>query len=81
MRLACLGLVGLVALSGCSTVGPAERRLADEETCREYGFRQGSDAFAECLQRIELDRRADVRAWRYNNGFVRGGVIYGRIGI
>lgn len=36
----------------------------DEDQCRGYGFRAGSDAFAACLQRIDLDRRADARANR-----------------
>lgn len=55
-------LIVLAVLAGCTTMTPEERRAADEETCREYGFRKGSEAFAECLQRIELDRRAERRA-------------------
>lgn len=53
-------LFGVVA--GCTTMTPEEQRLADEETCRSYGFVRKNDAFAECLQRIELDRRASRRA-------------------
>ena len=49
-----------LTLSGCVTA--EEQRAADEATCRSYGFRHDNDAFAECLQRIELDRRADLRA-------------------
>lgn len=55
-------LLALVLLAGCQTMTPEERRAADEQTCRDYGFRGGSEAFAECLQRIELDRRAQARA-------------------
>ncbi|TYR29460.1 hypothetical protein FY036_21560 [Mesorhizobium microcysteis] len=54
-------IVALAALAGCTTT-LEERRAADEAVCRDYGFRQGSEAFAECLQRIELDRRAERRA-------------------
>ncbi|MER8792316.1 hypothetical protein NKH71_31540 [Mesorhizobium sp. M0983] len=45
--------------TGCMTV--EDRRAADEAECRSYGF-VGNDAFAECLQRIELARRADLRS-------------------
>lgn len=51
-----------IVLAGCTTMTPEERRAADEETCRAYGFKNRNDAFAECLQRIELDRRAERRA-------------------
>jgi hypothetical protein len=51
-----------VLLAGCTTMTPEERRAADEETCRSYGFKHRNDAFAECLQRLELDRRAERRA-------------------
>ena len=48
-------------LGGCQTMTPEERRAADEKTCLSYGFRLGTDNFATCLQRIDLDRRADLR--------------------
>ena len=57
-RLAALAVTAL-ALAGCQTA--AEMRAADENKCASYGFRSGTDAFAECLQRIDLDRRADLR--------------------
>ena len=62
MRPAVLSILALAALAGCTTLTPEERRAADEETCRSYGFTKRNDAFAECLQRIELDRRAARRA-------------------
>jgi hypothetical protein len=46
-----LGLAGLLA--GCVTMTPEERRAADERTCLGYGFKP----------RLDLDRRADRRAW------------------
>ena len=61
-----LALLGAV-VSSCATVTPEERRAADEKTCLSYGFRRNTDALATCLQRIELDRRADSRAFRYGN--------------
>lgn len=50
-----------ILLAGCTTMTPEERRAADEAECRSYGFTKRNDAFAECLQRLELDRRADMR--------------------
>ncbi|MFC6486861.1 hypothetical protein [Nitratireductor sp. GCM10026969] len=55
---------GLALLAGCATMTPEERRALDEAQCRDYGFTPGTDAFAECLQRIDLDRRAEWRARR-----------------
>lgn len=55
-------LVMVAALAACTTLSPEEQRRVDEETCRSYGFIRKNDAFAECLQRIELDRRAARRA-------------------
>ena len=50
-----------VLVAGCTTMTPEERRAADEAKCRSYGFTKRNDAFAECLQRLDLDRRADMR--------------------
>jgi hypothetical protein len=64
MKPSFLALFALALLAGCQTMTPQERRAADEATCRDFGFRKGTDAFAECLQRIDLDRRAQARANR-----------------
>lgn len=60
-RFAALAATALL-LAGCQTA--AEMRANDENKCRAYGFRPNTDAFAECLQRIDLDRRAEFRATR-----------------
>lgn len=52
----------LAILAGCHTMTPEERRAADEQACHDFGFRKKNDAFAECMQRLELDRRANRRA-------------------
>ena len=57
-RLAALAATALL-LAGCQSA--AEMRAADENRCVSYGFRPATDAFAECLQRIDLDRRAQLR--------------------
>ncbi|WEX07347.1 hypothetical protein [Chelativorans sp. AA-79] len=59
LTIPCLMLAA--GLAGCATITPEEQRALDEENCRSYGFRPGTDAFAECLQRIDLDRRAERR--------------------
>ena len=55
-----VSILSLVLLAGCMTA--EERRAADEEKCRSYGFRTRNDPFAECMQRLDLDRRAAARA-------------------
>lgn len=57
-------LSSALVLSACQTMTPEERRARDENTCLSYGFKRGTDGFAACLQRIDLDRRADARAFR-----------------
>ncbi|RIY02425.1 hypothetical protein D3218_03340 [Aureimonas flava] len=79
-----LALLAPLTLAACATVTPAERRAADEARCRDYGFRPGTDAFAACLQRIDLDRSETRRARLYGEpvwtGGVGVGIGYGRIG-
>lgn len=55
-------MVAALALlcAGCMTA--QDRRAADEAKCRSYGFTKKNDAFAECLQRIDLERRAELRS-------------------
>jgi hypothetical protein len=62
-----------VPLSGCVTA--EEQRAADEERCRSYGFKHRNDAFAECMQRLDLDRRARLRGGPYVDGYVGGAVV------
>ncbi len=79
-----VALLAPLALAACTTVTPAERRAADEARCRDYGFRPGTEGFATCLQRIDLDRNETARARLYGEpGFGGGfgvGIGYGRIG-
>ena len=62
-----------VLLAGCMTA--EQQRAADEERCRNYGFKKRNDAFAECMQRLDLDRRARLRSGPYVDGFVGAGVV------
>ncbi|MDX0749480.1 hypothetical protein GOD45_06040 [Sinorhizobium medicae] len=82
MRTMTTRLLGLAAagllLAACQTMSPQERRARDENTCASYGFRRGTDAFATCLQRIDLDRRAESRGFRYDNDVFLHGPYYWR---
>lgn len=51
-------------LAACQTMTPEERRAADERTCAGYGFRSKTDGMARCLLDLDLDRRADARAFQ-----------------
>lgn len=71
-----------IGLSACQTLTPAEQRAADERQCLSYGFRRGSDAFATCLQRIDLNRSAQARynsdALMLDMSYNLNGPYYGR---
>jgi hypothetical protein len=51
-----------LVIAGCVSMTPEERRALDSQTCSSYGFRRGTDAFANCLLNLDLDRRAASRA-------------------
>jgi len=56
-----MAMTGLALLAtGCMTA--RELRAADEAQCRSYGFRPHTDAFAECLQKLDLFRRSAYRS-------------------
>jgi hypothetical protein len=66
MKIAPLAALALaLTASGCMTL--EERRALDMEQCRGYGFRQGTDAFAQCMQNIDLDRADARRAFAYRD--------------
>ena len=66
--------VALAAVcAGCMTV--EDRRAADEAKCRYYGFKKRNDAFAQCMQRLDLERSARLRGGPYVDGFAGGAVV------
>lgn len=54
-----------LVLSSCQTA--EEIRAADEARCSGYGFRRGTENFANCLMNQDLSRRADQRAFMESN--------------
>lgn len=65
------GLISTLAATGCTTISPQEQRQRDEEQCRAHGFHQKNDAFAECRQRLDLDRRAGRRSVAMGDPWLR----------
>jgi len=66
MKLSSIAVLALaLSAGGCITI--EERRALDAEQCRGYGFRTGTDAFAQCLQNIDLDRADARRAFAYRD--------------
>jgi len=57
-------LLPLALLAACQTITPEELAARDRATCRSYGFKRNNDAFAACMQRLDLDRRAAMRTNR-----------------
>ncbi len=50
-------------LSACQSITPEQRHAADEAKCSGYGFRKGTEAFANCMMRIDLERRLERALW------------------
>jgi hypothetical protein len=77
MKIAPLAALALaLTASGCMTL--EERRALDMEQCRGYGFRQGTDAFAQCMQTIDVERAAARRTYVYQDfGGFYGGYGFG----
>lgn len=60
LRTVMVAALTALVLAGCSTTAE-ERRVRDQQTCRGYGFVEGSEAFANCMMQLDLDRRAAQR--------------------
>lgn len=50
-------ILAILALAGCAS-SPAEIVLEDTESCTGFGFRPGTDAFANCRLQLEENRKA-----------------------
>lgn len=78
LRLLALAMTA-ATFAACTTMTPQERRAMDEAECRDYGFQPGTDGFASCLQRINIDRRQASRAQMdrlaAQDPFMRGPVV------
>lgn len=60
MKLVALGAPMVLCVSLCGCVDPAqiraEYRAADQKRCSDYGYREGTDAFADCMRRSDEKR-------------------------
>lgn len=73
-----LSVTALLPLAACTTITPEERRADDERTCAGYGFKPRTDAMARCLLDLDLDRKADLRAFRVQQDYRWSPVIVER---
>lgn len=58
-------MVVAISLSGCADSAQvrAENRAADRQRCADYGYQEGTDAFATCMERSDEKREyAEQRA-------------------
>lgn len=58
-------IVVAVVLSGCTDPAQirAENRASDRQRCSDYGYQEGTDAFAHCMERSDEKREyAEQRA-------------------
>jgi len=47
------------------------KRLSDEQRCVEYGFKPGTDAYANCRLQLDLARKNGMTTCRVNGDFLR----------
>lgn len=55
-------LVGCVALAACVSPIKQARQEREAAQCEAFGFRPGTDAYANCRMQFELEQRASNRA-------------------
>jgi hypothetical protein len=53
-----------VTLTACSTTSQAERVATSRSTCSSYGFKEGTDAYANCLLQMDIAAKTEDRAAR-----------------
>jgi len=56
----CVFVLGLLALCGCAS--PERLAAADDARCTSYGFRPGTDAYANCRMQADMQRQAQRQA-------------------
>ena len=52
----------LAALMATAPFQSRPVQLSDDDVCRSYGFKDGTDGFASCLQRSNEQRQQNIRA-------------------
>lgn len=54
MRLIALALLTGALLSGCMGRSPQERYAEAQNACTSYGFKSGTDAYAQCMMELDI---------------------------
>lgn len=52
----CSLVLVLASTSGCATDSPRQQ-AQDQQTCAGYGYQQGTDAFANCMMKLDSRRQ------------------------
>lgn len=66
MKLMIVVVIAATLLAGCSTLGESPEQVAadDDASCTNYGFKPGTDAFAQCRLQLAQGHNEDDRARR-----------------
>jgi hypothetical protein len=56
-------MAALVLATGCGPTAE-EQQAADQQRCSSFGYQPGSDAFAQCMMKIDSQRQAQAAADR-----------------
>jgi hypothetical protein len=74
-----LALAALALLTGCATFETPEQIAAkDDASCAGYGFKPGTDAFAQCRLQLGAEHAADSRAQRANAARISAALLGNR---
>lgn len=55
-------------LAGCSTTTPEQRVADHQSSCASYGFRPGTEGYANCMMRMDMAAKAEDRDRRRRIG-------------
>lgn len=69
-KIAAIAIVPLIA--ACSTTSPEVRLAQHQNQCAAYGFRSGTEAYANCMMQMDLASKAEDSASkeRIRNGLL-----------
>jgi hypothetical protein len=64
IKMLCEAVVaGVILLAGCGPTAE-EQHAADQQQCSDFGYQAGTDAFANCMMKLDSKREAQAAADR-----------------